>query len=38
VVGTDVPDADVIAHDDDDIGPLLLLLCGCWRTHRHYGG
>ena len=24
VVGADVPDADVVAHDDDDVGPLPL--------------
>ena len=26
VVGADVPDADVVAHDDDDVGPLRLRL------------
>ena len=37
VVGADVPDADVVAHDHDDVG-LLLLLCGCRRARRHHGG
>ena len=32
VVGADVPDADVVAHDDDDVGPLLRrrLRLRCW--------
>ena len=25
VISADVPDADVVAHDDDDVGPLLRL-------------
>ena len=28
VVGADVPDADVVAHDDDDVGPLRRC-CAC---------
>lgn len=35
-IGADVPHADVITHDDEDVG-FLLLLCRCWRTHHDYG-
>ena len=34
VVGADVPHADVVAHDDDDVG---LLLRGRWQAHRPDG-
>ena len=30
IVGADVPVADIVAHDDEDVG-LLLLLRGSWR-------
>ena len=32
VVGADVPDADVVAHDDDDVRPLRLRLSRCRRA------
>ena len=32
VVGADVPDADVVAHDDDDVG-----FCACLRFCARYG-
>ena len=36
VIGADIEPADVVAHDDHDIGPALLLLGGCWNAcHRH---
>ena len=36
VIGADVEPADIVAHDDEDVGPALLLLCGCWNAcHRH---
>src|SRR5829696_10487082 len=35
VVGADVPVADIIAHDDDDVGLLLRLL---GRNGRDHGG
>jgi hypothetical protein len=38
MVGTDVPDADVVAHDDDDVGALLLLLLRRRRCARHHRG
>src|SRR5262250_1113526 len=28
-IGADVPDADVIGHDDEDIGFFLFLFCHC---------
>jgi hypothetical protein len=38
VVGTDVPHADVVAHDDENVG---LLACACasgGRSQDHRGG
>jgi hypothetical protein len=37
VVGADVPVADVVAHDHEDIGLLLLLRDGWCRRDRHDG-
>jgi hypothetical protein len=37
VIGADVPDADVVAHDHDDIGRLRLLR-GRRRARHHCGG
>ena len=37
VIGADIPHADVVAHDDDDVG-LLRLLCGCRRGCQANGG
>jgi hypothetical protein len=36
-VGADIPHADVITHDDEDVG-LLGLLCCRWQSHQHRGG
>src|SRR5450631_2731817 len=36
MVSADVPHANVVAHDHDDVG-LLLLLRECWQTHRRQG-
>src|SRR6516164_5601906 len=35
-IGADVPIADVIGHDDEDVW-FLLLLCGRWRRCHHHG-
>ena len=36
VIGSDIPHANVVAHDDNDVRFLLLLLRGCWDAcHRH---
>jgi hypothetical protein len=35
MVGTDVPDANVVAHDYDDVG---LLLRSRWHARYHSGG
>jgi hypothetical protein len=34
MVGADIPDANIVGHDNEDIG--LLLLCDCWRACRHH--
>jgi hypothetical protein len=34
MIGADIPDADVVAHDDDDVRPLPG---GCWRWLRLCG-
>jgi len=34
VVGANIPDADVITHNHDDVG---LLLRGCRRARHHHG-
>jgi hypothetical protein len=26
---------DIVAHDEEDVG--LLLLCGCWHVRGHHG-
>jgi hypothetical protein len=36
IVNADVGPADVVAHDEDDVGPLLLL-CGRRRARRCHG-
>ena len=37
VIGADIVHADVVTHDDDNVG-LLLLLRRCWRAPNHRGG
>jgi hypothetical protein len=34
MVGADVPHADIIAHDDEDVGFLVLRLAGSNRAHQ----
>jgi hypothetical protein len=35
VVGTDIPHADIVAHDDDDVGFLARHLSERWRCAHH---